>query len=52
MAKKTFIFEQPLNERVRIFLRIEALINKLEYFKNLNNDIASYYAILSILEIT
>lgn len=52
MSKKTFIFEQPLNERVRIFLRIEALINKLEYFKNLNNDIASYHAILSILEIT
>jgi cell division protein ZapD len=52
MAKKTFIFEQPLNERVRIFMRIEALINRLEYFKNLNNDTASYHAILSILEIT
>ena len=52
MPKKTFIFEQPLNERVRILLRIEALINKLEYFKNLDTDVASYYAILSILEIT
>lgn len=52
MPKKTFIFEQPLNERVRILLRIETLINKLEYFKNQNTDIASYHAILSILEIT
>lgn len=52
MPKKTFVFEQPLNERVRILLRIEALINKLDYLKNLNNGIASYQAILSILEIT
>ena len=52
MPKKTFIFEQPLNERIRILLRIEALIHKLDYFKNLNNDIASYHAILTILEIT
>lgn len=35
-----------------MLLRIESLINKLDYFKNLNNDIASYNAILSILEIT
>lgn len=33
-------------------LRIEALINKLDYFANLNNDHASYHAILTILEIT
>jgi len=52
MPKKSFIFEQPLNERIRILLRIEALINKLDYFKNLNNDIASYNAILTVLEIT
>lgn len=52
MPKKNFIFEQPLNERVRIFLRIEALISKLDYFKKLNNDNASYNALLTILEIT
>lgn len=52
MPKKTYIFEQPLNERVRIFLRIEALINRLAYFKDLDNDNASYHSILSILEIT
>jgi cell division protein ZapD len=33
-------------------LRIEALVNKLDYFKSLNNDVASYHAILTILEIT
>jgi len=52
MPKKTYIFEQPLNERVRMFLRIEHLINKLTYFKNQNTDIASYHAVLGILEIT
>jgi cell division protein ZapD len=51
-AKKTFIYEQPLNERVRIMLRIEALIHKLDYFASLNSDTASYQAILTVLEIT
>lgn len=52
MADKYFIFEQPLNERVRIFLRIEHLINQLNHFKLLDHDVSSYHAILSILEIT
>lgn len=52
MPKKSFFFEQPLNERVRILLRIEHLIKKLDYFKGLNNDTASYHAILAVLEIT
>ena len=52
MANKSYIFEQPLNERVRIFLRIEQLIQKLDYFKKLDNDTASYHAILAVLEIT
>ncbi len=52
MPEKSFIFEQPLNERIRIFLRIENLINRLDYFKQLNSDTASYHAILAVLEIT
>ncbi len=52
MPQKTYIFEQPLNERIRIFLRIEALIHKLDFFKDQDTDAASHQALLSILEIT
>ena len=52
MPNKSYIFEQPLNERIRIFLRIEELIKQLDYFKKQNNDTASYHAILAVLEIT
>lgn len=52
MPQKTYIFEQPLNERIRVFLRIEALIQKLDFFKNQDIDTASYQALLIILEIT
>lgn len=52
MHQKTYIFEQPLNERIRMFLRIEDLIQKLDFFKSLETDLASYQALLIILEIT
>ena len=52
MPSKNFIFEQPLNERIRTFLRIEALMQRLDYSKNQNKDMASYQSILTILEIT
>lgn len=52
MPDKTYIFEQPLTERVRFLLRIEALIHRLDYFKNLDTDIASYHSLLTIFEIT
>lgn len=35
-----------------MFLRIEALVNRLDYLKTLNNDSASYQALLTVLEIT
>jgi len=52
MPQTRYIFEQPLNERIRTFLRIEELVNKLEYFKLQDTDIASHHALLLILEIT
>ena len=52
MTNKTFIFEQPLNERIRIFLRIEALIDRLDFFRQQDNDHASHHALLTILELT
>ncbi|MBT3203235.1 MAG: cell division protein ZapD [Gammaproteobacteria bacterium] len=52
MTNNTFIFEQPLNERIRIFLRIEALIHRLDFFKQQDNDHSSYHAALTVLELT
>lgn len=52
MSEKTYTFEQPLIERVRILLRIETLIHRLDYLKKLDPDIASYQALLTLLEIT
>ena len=52
MAQKTYTFEQPLNERMRIFLRIEALFDRLQYLKNLDTDSGSYQALLTVLELT
>jgi cell division protein ZapD len=52
MSAQSFIFEQPLNERIRTLLRIEAMIERLDYFKSLDHDTASHHAILAILEIT
>lgn len=52
MANSSFIFEQPLNERIRVFLRIEALIERLNFFKLQDNDHANYHALLTVLELT
>jgi cell division protein ZapD len=52
MAVQPYIFEQPLNERIRMFLRIEHLVDKLETFKLQDGDTASYQALLIVLEIT
>ncbi|MBC8211845.1 MAG: cell division protein ZapD [Gammaproteobacteria bacterium] len=52
MTSKTYIFEQPLNERIRTFLRIEALIERLIYFNAQDNDHSSYHSLLTILEMT
>ena len=52
MAAATYIFEQPLNERIRMFLRIENLVEKLLQFQAVENDMQSHQAVLSILEIT
>jgi len=52
MPSQAVIYEQPLNERIRICLRIEALIDRLDYFQALDSDHASYQALLTVLEIT
>ncbi len=51
-SQPPIIYEQPLNERIRICLRIEALIERLDYFNGLDSDHAAYQALLTVLEIT
>ena len=52
MAPKNYTFEQPLNERIRMCLRIETMMNRFHYFSALKGDWSSYSALLSVLEIT
>lgn len=52
MPAKNQIYEQPLNERIRMCLRIETLMNRFNYFVSLKADWSGYSALLGILEIT
>jgi cell division protein ZapD len=52
MPPKYIIFEQPLNERIRICLRIETLMKRFHYFTSLKGDWSGYAALLGVIEIT
>jgi cell division protein ZapD len=52
MPPKNIIFEQPLNERIRMCLRIETLMKRFHYFTLLKGDWSGYTALLGIIEIT
>ncbi len=52
MSARYQIFEQPLNERIRMFLRVETLMKRYHYFEALKGDWSAYSALLTILEIT
>lgn len=52
MSVKQHIFEQPLNERIRICLRVETLMNRFHYFLALKGGWSGYSALLAILELT
>ena len=52
MSGKYQTFEQPLNERIRICLRVETLMKRYHYFANLKGDWSAYSALLTILELT
>ena len=45
-------FEQPLNERIRMCLRVETLMKRFHYFEALKGDWSAYSALLNILELT
>lgn len=46
------VFEQPLNERVRTFLKLETLSSRLSFYSKQSNEWCAYNALLVILEIT
>ena len=52
MSAKNHIFEQPLNERIRMCLRVETLMRRFHYFEALKGDWSAYSALLTILELT
>ncbi len=52
MSVRQHIFEQPLNERIRICLRVETLMKRFHYFLALKGGWSGYSALLAILELT
>jgi cell division protein ZapD len=46
------VFEQPLNERIRTFLRIEQLMQRIDYFISGDHAWDSHCAITTLLEIS
>ena len=52
MSAKYQTFEQPLNERIRMCLRVETLMKRFHYFEALKGDWSAYSALLTILELT
>lgn len=51
MAHSPIIFEHPLSERMRLFLRVEHLANKMEYFRKQEDSWEGGAALLSLVEL-
>ena len=52
MSGKYQTYEQPLNERIRMCLRVETLMRRFNYFETLKGDWSAYGALVTVLEIT
>jgi cell division protein ZapD len=52
MSVKQYIFEQPLNERIRMCLRVETLMSRFHYFLALKGSWSAYSSLLALLELT
>ena len=51
MPGETIIYEQPLNELIRICLRLEYLFNQLDYYLHQTHDLDSRAAVTAMLDI-
>jgi len=47
----TVVYEQPLNERMRTFLRLETLLLRQQFYQQADNEWCSYSALLNLLEL-
>ena len=47
----TIIYEQPLNERMRTFMRLEQLYARCAYYLEKENPLDSHYALITLLEL-
>ena len=45
------IYEEPVTERVRKFIRIESLLQKILYFKDKDNSLENYIAVQSLCDL-
>ncbi len=52
MSVKQYIFEQPLNERMRMCMRVETLTSRFHYFLGLKGSWSAYSSLLTLLELT
>lgn len=52
MSVKQYIYEQPLNERIRMCLRVETLMSRFHYFLALKGSWSAYSSLLALLELT
>ena len=48
----TITFEQPLNERIRTFMRVEQLYSRCEHYMALESSWDSHYSLDTLLELT
>ena len=48
---RTINYEQPLNERMRTFLRYEQLTNRFEFFAKQERSSDTHAALLTLIEV-
>ena len=51
-AASTIIFEQPLNERIRTFMRVEQLFARCEHYMTLEGAWDTHFSFSTLLELT
>ena len=45
------LYEEPVQEKIRKFIKIEFLLNKIYYFKSKDNKSENYIALLALCEL-
>ena len=45
------IYEEPVQEKIRKFIKLESLLNKINYFKGKENKTENYISVLALTEL-